>query len=338
MCGNCNYTLNPAGYFTDPCNCSAFYQCSKVGTSWIAYHRQCPPCLCFNQLTLACSDLADPNVPLSDPRCQVPQPPPTDDCARTSADPLDQYHYLTRTDDGRVYRMPCPPGTIFDAVLCHCVQGGNNLNRTRQIFCLDFDNSFLLNGVYVDMHDVTVGPHGLVGNSGYFNGRSSSIEVPLFTNQQWRQFSVSLWKLRNNTNNNDVGVEGLVHNGDCSWAASVQMRSESRLTSGAGVATTNNPTSLNAFSAVPDSYNTWTHHVLTYDGVSLKYYINNVLIGSVPISGQTLLAQCPLVFGYMYSLSVNPTGFFNGYMDEICWSDTAYSASDVSRLYNHILP
>jgi hypothetical protein len=73
-CQKCDLTINPAGYVSNPCNCSTYYQCLQVpGSSiWNPVLRPCPPCLCFSSSSLTCSILANPLVPLTDPSCQVP--------------------------------------------------------------------------------------------------------------------------------------------------------------------------------------------------------------------------------------------------------------------------
>jgi len=70
-CPQCDLTVNPNTYVANPCNPNSFYQCVNVNGVWNAYLRPCPPCLAWNSVTLVCSDLVNPLLPLSDPSCRV---------------------------------------------------------------------------------------------------------------------------------------------------------------------------------------------------------------------------------------------------------------------------
>ena len=69
-------------------------------------------------------------------------------------------------------------------------------------FCLTFDEGWnglktIPQDVYIDARDVVLepGPFGLQ-YSGYFNGVSSVIEIPYFTNNQFSAFTISFVYLR----------------------------------------------------------------------------------------------------------------------------------------------
>jgi len=105
------------------------------------------------------------------------------------------------------------------------------LNRT---FCLDFNNYLLLNGLYVSLIDIAVGNYGFQGKSARFNGISSHIEVPAFEGGKLDKFTFSLWF---NRTCGPTDLEFLLYNGDCKQNGSVQIRSESSSTVGAGIIT-----------------------------------------------------------------------------------------------------
>ena len=74
-CSLCDLTTNPAGYVANPCgDCTSYYQCVQSDNVWSAGLLSCPPCLCFNSMTMTCSDLADSSIPLTDERCQTTPP------------------------------------------------------------------------------------------------------------------------------------------------------------------------------------------------------------------------------------------------------------------------
>jgi hypothetical protein len=115
--------------------------------------------------------------------------------------------------------IPCSTKYFSQLVLHLDVTATNSNGR---LFCLDFDNSYLLNGLYVSLTNVIVDYFGFRGRSAYFNGNSASIEVPGLNNVQFSQFGISLWFRRVG---NDTGVQGLVHNGDCHKLGSIHVHS-----------------------------------------------------------------------------------------------------------------
>jgi hypothetical protein len=95
-------------------------------------------------------------------------------------------------------------------------------NTSGRLLCLDFDNSYLLNGLYASLTNIIVDYFGFHGRSAYFNGNSASIEIPALSNVQFKQFGISLWFRRVG---NDSGIQGLVHNGDCRQLGSIHVYS-----------------------------------------------------------------------------------------------------------------
>jgi hypothetical protein len=95
-------------------------------------------------------------------------------------------------------------------------------NSSGRLFCLDFDNSYLLNGLYVSLTNVIVSYFGFHGRSAYFNGNSAWIEVPALSNVQFNEFGISLWFRRIGS---DTGIQGLVHNGDCRQLGAIHVYS-----------------------------------------------------------------------------------------------------------------
>lgn len=323
--------MNPAGYVADPCNCTWFYQCAWINSAWVAYHMPCPPCLCWNSSTLVCSNLANPNIPLTDPSCRpagVTTSPINATCQFSPAS--DATHYVWYNNI-----MPCPIGTVFDINACGCVMGSSPTNSSGRLFCLDFDNSYLLNGMYVSMSNVIVDYFWLAarGKQAYFNGNSAWIEVPALSNVQWNQFGISLWFKRIGS---DTGPEGLFYNGDCKQFGSIRAQSTDQGHVTARVTTTNKNVTIANKTA---SYNTWHHFALSYDGTYFRMYVDNILVGTQAISGATVLAACPLVFGHNFVTDMLGLsgGWFNGYMDNICFYNHAFTASQVNDLFNFIM-
>ncbi|MCX6230246.1 MAG: T9SS type A sorting domain-containing protein [Bacteroidetes bacterium] len=74
----------------------------------------------------------------------------------------------------------------------------------------------------------------------------------------------------------------------------------------------------------------WYFLVGTYDGTTLKFYINNVLIQSMPMSGPLNAYNTPLYIGRN---SIDPTGFLKGTVDNVRIYDRALSVPEINVLY-----
>ncbi|HTL17976.1 MAG TPA: LamG-like jellyroll fold domain-containing protein, partial [Patescibacteria group bacterium] len=80
-------------------------------------------------------------------------------------------------------------------------------------------------------------------------------------------------------------------------------------------------------SAIP--LNTWTHLAMTYDGASLKLYVNGVLDGSMAVTGSILPTPEALRIGGL------PSGpwFFTGSIDEPTVYSAALSGPEIQAIY-----
>jgi parallel beta-helix repeat protein len=80
----------------------------------------------------------------------------------------------------------------------------------------------------------------------------------------------------------------------------------------------------------------WNHIVMTYDGLSLKGYVNGVLQGTTPWGGYiTYNIATPR---QMQIGLCNGGFYYSGYMDEFEFFDGALSASQVLQEYNTVYP
>ncbi|WP_164821533.1 polysaccharide lyase family 8 super-sandwich domain-containing protein [Paenibacillus koleovorans] len=78
--------------------------------------------------------------------------------------------------------------------------------------------------------------------------------------------------------------------------------------------------------------NQWHHIVGTYDGTTVKVYVDGVLQGSglQPISGSVYNGTSPLRFGYKSATNID---YMKGNVDEVNIYSTALSAAEVLELY-----
>jgi hypothetical protein len=77
-------------------------------------------------------------------------------------------------------------------------------------------------------------------------------------------------------------------------------------------------------------FNTWYHVAMTYDGASLRLYVNGTLDGGVAASGPIVATGQALYFG---GLGTGPW-FFNGRVDEVSLYSRALSVSEIQAIYN----
>lgn len=83
----------------------------------------------------------------------------------------------------------------------------------------------------------------------------------------------------------------------------------------------------NAPGTGPVPLNTWTHLAATYDGTTLRLYVNGVLAGSKAISGSLLNTPNPLTIGGNAVWSE----FFQGQIDEVRLYNRALTATEIQN-------
>ncbi|MFN5620586.1 MAG: LamG-like jellyroll fold domain-containing protein [Flavobacteriales bacterium] len=76
--------------------------------------------------------------------------------------------------------------------------------------------------------------------------------------------------------------------------------------------------------------NTWYNIIVTYDGIAVRFYVNNELDTTLDISGESLLNSLPLRFGANSLLIDN---FFDGVIDDIGIWNRALTPEEVQELY-----
>jgi hypothetical protein len=80
--------------------------------------------------------------------------------------------------------------------------------------------------------------------------------------------------------------------------------------------------------------NEWSHIVFTWDGTSLKLYVNEIYIGSASHTKSTYrtTTQKTNIGGNIYTWGAN--AFFYGDIDDIRFYDCALTQEEVHQLYN----
>lgn len=83
----------------------------------------------------------------------------------------------------------------------------------------------------------------------------------------------------------------------------------------------------------PFPINEWTHIVVTFDGDSLKLYLNGILESQENVSGITLTNNAPFKIGRQSDLDDGTTGF-NGGIDDIRVYNRALSLNEIEMLFD----
>src|SRR3989339_1439683 len=84
--------------------------------------------------------------------------------------------------------------------------------------------------------------------------------------------------------------------------------------------------SVVTLSAAGADYNVWKHIVLTYDGATMKFYVNGSSVAAVVASGDIATNTNPIVLG----------SNFTGRIDELKISGNALSASEIAARYDAV--
>jgi hypothetical protein len=86
-------------------------------------------------------------------------------------------------------------------------------------------------------------------------------------------------------------------------------------------------------SSIAITANQWTHIAGTYDGSTIKIYVNGQLEGTTPWNQPIFQGNNPLVIGCGLQNYSVPTAFFNGLIDEVGLYNRALSDSEIQETY-----
>ncbi len=171
-------------------------------------------------------------------------------------------------------------------------------------------------------------------NSAYsFNGSSSKIEVPTSTAFDLTNLTISVWvnssagniqqKIVSKSNWNNAASEGFSTDVSTSFIG-IELKKNSNCIAGNGWQELISPT--------PANFNgTWHFLTYTYDGSTIKVYLDGVLQMTEALLGP--IDVCPggkLKFGAWWA---GDARYFNGKMDDIAIYNRALSPSEIQQLY-----
>ena len=90
--------------------------------------------------------------------------------------------------------------------------------------------------------------------------------------------------------------------------------------------------SSNTYSSVAINYNEWKHIVISYDGTTLKHFIDGQKVGEQVFNYQINSSTSDLTFGELH-MGNGHWYLFSGYMDELGYWNRALNPQEIQQLY-----
>ena len=179
--------------------------------------------------------------------------------------------------------------------------------------------------------DVTFAP-GVFGRAFDFDGETGFIEVPSSPSLKLAdEFTVGCWINYNRltgSNGDAIAVKGRDYEGPLDWTMSVSSVKKLRVH-------VNTPTGWHYFDCETTlNPGVWYYVTMSYDGLSLRGYVNGVLDGEKPVSGLARTSNEPLRIGaYAPVNGTTSKCFFDGRIDELSLYDRALSADEIAAIH-----
>ncbi|HYE64248.1 MAG TPA: Calx-beta domain-containing protein, partial [Pyrinomonadaceae bacterium] len=178
---------------------------------------------------------------------------------------------------------------------------------------------------------------GKVGQAFSVNGSSDTVSLPVGLRNAFSAMTIDAWVRPSSHGAATGGTFGwtIASNTDGGDGFALRIlngfiQSDLRLSSG---------DARHTFNQAQLPLNQWSHIALTYDGSSVKAYLNGQLLESVPTTGTVKNTNnpntCPMIGNEPLFCDVQSGDFgFRGGIDEVEFFDRALSATEVQSLYN----
>jgi hypothetical protein len=160
----------------------------------------------------------------------------------------------------------------------------------------------------------------LLANCVYFNGTTSLVDCP---SQSVSNFSLELWAYALSSNQCAVGQ------GNSGFTAFTYFLRVG--TGGNGGSGFHSSAGYQQVTCPTITTSTWQHHVMTYDGTNLRFYLNGSLTdGPTAATGPPDSIANHTILGQVGDSSIEP---YSGYLSEVAVYNFALSAVQISRHY-----
>ncbi len=181
--------------------------------------------------------------------------------------------------------------------------------------------------------------NGKFGKCASFNGSSSQVQIPYTASLQPTNITFSAWvKVGTMVQYGNILSKPYRSNGWSSPWHSYGFWQEKYLTVGRFVCHISVGSGGYSVIAYDESVTTgiWYNLIGTYDGTTIKFYINGNLYGQTNATGTIGYGTNePLVLGQRSSSSAGE--YYNGAIDEVIIENRAWSASEIKKYYTNSL-
>ena len=175
---------------------------------------------------------------------------------------------------------------------------------------------------------------GKYGFAGKFNGTNSYLYAANSVQQPTTNFSASVWVYLNANSSGGYGIVGNFQSGVNPQKGWVIARSSADTKFSFWADGTANSNGGKVVGTTVIQTGVWYHVVGTYDGTSVKIYVNGSLENSATYSATPGTTNQPLVIGRWYG---NYNDYYtDGKIDQVRIFNKAISATEVTALYNEI--
>jgi len=193
------------------------------------------------------------------------------------------------------------------------------------------DSSGMNNNGTATSVPVTLNRFGQAGKAAYFNGTSGSISIPNSGSlQPANNVSVAAWMKPDS-----ISVEGAVMTKRSSLSSdpyqSYGIQYNPTMNKWYYAVSAGTPGSLTKlYTKATIAWGAWTFFVGTYDGTTMKLYINGVLDTSLTNTNGLGYGAVPMFIGY----SGSGNNYYKGSIDEVSVHNRALTSAEVSGMFN----
>ncbi len=166
-----------------------------------------------------------------------------------------------------------------------------------------------------------------VANSAYNFQKGANIEIPYTADLNPKEFTITMWIKRSETNNDNYmfslntynGFKFQLQGGNFMFLTFKGDNGYHDVDSNPGV--------------IPE--NTWTYASVSYTNGTMKFYVNDKLVKTVAVTGVpvTLAAPVNLVIGQSLPKSMGGNSYFRGALDDIRFYNRALTDAEQVSIY-----
>ena len=186
-------------------------------------------------------------------------------------------------------------------------------------------------GALVSLGTTTAPVVGKIAQALKFNGSSQYLAIPNSSSLTPATFTASSWIYVTGGENTYRDIVSKGGSGTQSWAFQINTTTNNtECWVSANGSTLVSAFGTTQFTAASGNFNKWFHITCTYDGSTVRVYVNGVQQGTASVSGTIFSSTNTITIGRWSGAS---TDFFRGSIDDVRIYNRALSAQEVALLY-----